>query len=110
MLFIFSHQTTTTSTPTSVLCFCFQCCVVDFVEKLNGESLNLSEDEFNSYMSGDSIPEGTNTVYMCDGLRLIHENSLMMKKLKVRQEQCHSNITELEQRLSQFRKEYVQFI
>lgn len=81
--------------------------MVDFVEKLNGESLSLSEEEFDSYMRGDTIPEGTNTLYMCEGLKLVHENSLMIKKLKERQEQCLNNTVELEQRLSEFRKEYV---
>ena len=84
-----------------------QCCVVDFVEKLNSESLNLSEEQFQSYMRGDVLPEGTNNLYMCDGLRLIHENSIMIRRLKERQEQCLSTATDLEQRLLEFRKEYV---
>ena len=80
---------------------------MDFVEKLNSESLNLSEEQFQSYMRGDVLPEGTNNLYMCDGLRLIHENSIMIRRLKERQEQCLSTATDLEQRLLEFRKEYV---
>lgn len=81
--------------------------MVDFVEKLNSESLSLTEEKFESYMRGDVLPEGTNNIYMCDGLRLIHENSSMIRKLKERQEQCLNTATELEQRLVEFRKEYV---
>lgn len=84
-----------------------QCCVVDFIEKLNGESLNLSEEDFSAFMTGTAIPEGTNTVYMCDGLRLLHDNSEMVKKLQHRQEVCDNNVQELKSQLAEFRKEWV---
>lgn len=33
-----------------------QCCAVAFIEKLDGQSLNLSSEEFDHYMSGQASP------------------------------------------------------
>lgn len=33
------------------------CCAVAFIEKLDGQSLNLSQEEFDMYMSGQSSPQ-----------------------------------------------------
>lgn len=33
-----------------------QCCAVSFLENLTSDSLGLSSDEFDRYMSGKSIP------------------------------------------------------
>lgn len=33
-----------------------QCCAVAFIEKLDGQSLNLSSEEFELYMSGQASP------------------------------------------------------
>lgn len=35
---------------------CPQCCAVAFIEKLDGQSLNLSSEEFELYMSGQASP------------------------------------------------------
>ena len=34
-----------------------QCCAVAFIEKLDGKSLNLSQEEFELYMSGQASPQ-----------------------------------------------------
>lgn len=41
-----------------VLCFVFniQCCAAAFIEKLDAQSLNLSPEEFERYMSGQASP------------------------------------------------------
>lgn len=78
---------------------------MDFIEKLNAESLNLSEEEFDSYMSGRTTAEGVNTVYVCDGLRLIHENNGMIRRLKERQEKYANSVLNLEHKLSEFREQ-----
>ena len=56
-------------------------------------------------MTGKSIAEGTNTVYMCDGLRLLHENAEAIKKLKEKQEKFETSVQRLESRLAEFRNE-----
>lgn len=39
-----------------VFSFCFQCCAAAFIEKLDAQSLNLSPEEFERYMSGQASP------------------------------------------------------
>lgn len=38
--------------------FLLQCCAVAFIEKLDAQSLNLSHEDFEHYMSGASSPPG----------------------------------------------------
>lgn len=75
------------------------------MEKLNANSLNLTEEEFSNYMSGAELPEGTNSIYMCEGLRLLHENREAITKLQERQHQCGSESAELEERVAAFKRE-----
>lgn len=35
-----------------------QCCAVAFIEKLDAQSLNLSQEDFELYMSGSASPSG----------------------------------------------------
>lgn len=44
-----------TLTKSSLLPVC-QCCAVAFIEKLDGQSLNLSAEDFELYMSGQASP------------------------------------------------------
>jgi len=54
-------------------------------------------------MAGEAIPSGTSDIYMCDGLRLMHENIELMHKLKTRQEKCMADVQDIESKLTAFR-------
>lgn len=79
--------------------------MVDFVEKLNADSLNLTEEQFHSYMSGADVPDGTSSIYMCDGLRLLHENKEAISRLQQRQQRCVRDSAELKDRVTAFKLE-----
>ena len=53
---------------------CFQCCAVAFMENMNAESLNLSGEEFERFMSGEATPNDPNMHHSCEGLKLLQEN------------------------------------
>lgn len=36
-----------------------QCCAVSFIENLTAECLNMTEKDFNAYMSGECVPANT---------------------------------------------------
>lgn len=73
------------------------CCALEFIEKASGASLNLSEQEFNRYMSGEAIPETKSQfhTYLCDGLRTMCSNDAALKELKQRNETRQERIENL---------------
>jgi len=64
------------------------CCALEFIEKATGASLNISEEDFNRYTSGEAVPDTRSEfhTYLCDGLRTMCANDAALKKLKERQE------------------------
>lgn len=75
------------------------------MERLNADSLNITEEQFETYMNGDTIPDGTSSIYICDGLKIVHENKSMLTKLQLRQSQCIDSITQLQDRVAKFKAE-----
>lgn len=80
----------------------FQCCAVEFILKLNADSLSMPPDEFDRYMSGEAIPHDPTKVYTCEGLRLMHENMLALSDLKSRQERLMAEALQLQQDMVDF--------
>ncbi|KAG7318534.1 hypothetical protein KOW79_018289 [Hemibagrus wyckioides] len=71
-------------------------CTVAFIEKLDGPALNLTPEEFNSYMQGrraSSVP-AENT-----GQRKAQENREQLEKLKTRQEKVDQGVRALQEQL-----------
>ena len=89
-----------------MLCSLFQCCAVAFIENLNHESLNLSEDEFERYMTGEIVPSENGTGYMCEGLRLMYQNLNTLSDLRQRQEKLMSEAMKLQQDMVDFRDSF----
>ena len=74
-----------------------QCCAIAFIENLSADSLSLTPDEFDRYMTGLAIPHDPNKVYSCDGLRILHENLETLADLKSRQETLMAEALKLQQ-------------
>lgn len=70
------------------------CCALEFIEKASGASLNISEEEFNSYVNGEAIPKTKSqfNTYLCDGLRTMCSNDAALIKLRQSSELRQSKI------------------
>ena len=61
------------------------CCAVTFIEKLNGQSVNLIEEQFNRYVNGDEVPsdciEVAQSRYLSEPLRILYNNQKKLNEL-----------------------------
>ncbi|KAG1673502.1 Rab5 GDP/GTP exchange factor [Nymphon striatum] len=82
------------------------CCAVAYIENLNAESLNLSEFEYERYMSGEAIPSGDyeQTVFMCEGLRLMYQNLATISEMKQRLDKLMENTQSLKNEMTDFKE------
>ncbi|XP_053209043.1 rab5 GDP/GTP exchange factor-like [Panonychus citri] len=81
------------------------CCAVAFIEKLKGESLNLSEDDFNSYVNGEALPPGyiQQSAYLSEPLRIMYSNAVLLKSLYEKHSHFDSEVIELKEKMKSFR-------
>uniref|UniRef100_W8BK82 Rab5 GDP/GTP exchange factor n=1 Tax=Ceratitis capitata TaxID=7213 RepID=W8BK82_CERCA len=83
------------------------CCAISFIENLNGESLGITEEEFQLLMSGDkafSTP-WESALLACEGLHLISENMKRMETLKKRNTSITTGIDNFRKELEEFQRE-----
>ncbi|XP_030375320.1 rab5 GDP/GTP exchange factor [Scaptodrosophila lebanonensis] len=83
------------------------CSAIAFIENLNGESLNISCEEFDALMSGEK-PYSTpweSALLACESLHLISENMKRMELLKKRNMVITTGISEFERELIEFQSE-----
>ena len=84
------------------------CCAVTFIEKLNGQSLNLSEEQFNRYMNGDEVPPGRNeetqSRYLSEPLRILYNNQKKLNELAEKNKSIEDDMANLKISLSNFEK------
>nr|CAG4636875.1 EOG090X03G5 [Ceriodaphnia reticulata] len=80
------------------------CCAVSFLENLTSDSLGLSADEFDRYMSGKSIPFASLQagVMVSEGLRLMYQNMSTLSELKHKQIHLQQQILELKNDMETF--------
>nr|CAG4634686.1 EOG090X03G5 [Alona affinis] len=73
------------------------CCAVSFLENLTSDSLALSAEEFDRYMSGKSIPFTSLQagVMVSEGLRLMYQNMSTLSELKHKQQLIQQQISDL---------------
>ncbi|XP_035581190.1 rab5 GDP/GTP exchange factor-like isoform X4 [Zalophus californianus] len=79
------------------------CCAVAFIEKLDAQSLNLSQEDFDLYMSSQTSPrkqESENWVPdACLGVKQMYKNLDLLSQLNERQERIMSEAKKLEKDL-----------
>ncbi|XP_054857357.1 rab5 GDP/GTP exchange factor isoform X1 [Eublepharis macularius] len=79
------------------------CCAVAFIEKLDAQSLNLSQEDFDRYMSGQASPkkqEAENwSADMCVGVRQMYRNLDLLSQLNEQQERIMNEAKKLERDL-----------
>lgn len=64
------------------------CGALSFIEKANGGSLNISDEQFKKFVSGEEVPETKSqfNAYLCDGLRTMCSNENALNQLKLQHE------------------------
>ncbi|XP_040194429.1 rab5 GDP/GTP exchange factor isoform X1 [Rana temporaria] len=79
------------------------CCAIAFIEKLDAQSLNLSEEEFSRYMSGQASPKKHDSdiwdTDTCPGVKQMHRNLDLLSQLSERQERIVTEAKKLEKDL-----------
>ncbi|XP_066130775.1 rab5 GDP/GTP exchange factor isoform X3 [Saccopteryx bilineata] len=79
------------------------CCAVAFIEKLDAQSLNLSQEDFDRYMSGQTSPrkqESENwSPDACLGVKQMYKNLDLLSQLNERQERIVNEAKKLEKDL-----------
>uniref|UniRef100_A0ACB8EDI3 Rab5 GDP/GTP exchange factor n=1 Tax=Sphaerodactylus townsendi TaxID=933632 RepID=A0ACB8EDI3_9SAUR len=79
------------------------CCAVAFIEKLDAQSLNLSQEDFDRYMSGQASPKKQEPENwsgdMSVGVRQMYRNLDLISQLNERQEKIVNEAKKLERDL-----------
>ncbi|XP_066238570.1 rab5 GDP/GTP exchange factor isoform X3 [Saccopteryx leptura] len=79
------------------------CCAVAFIEKLDAQSLNLSQEDFDRYMSGQTSPrkqESENwSPVACLAVKQMYKNLDLLSQLNERQERIVNEAKKLEKDL-----------
>jgi len=77
------------------------CCALEFIEKVSGASLNISEDDFKKFVTGEAVPETKSqfNTYLCDGLRTMCSNDAALKKLRRANEARQAKIEYLSEQI-----------
>ena len=83
------------------------CCATAFIENLTGDSLNMTEQDFQSYVSGEAQPPGAfqQSTFLCEAFRIICLNSHMIMDLNERQTKSEDQIKELNLSIDSFRED-----
>merc|ERR1719369_2001088 len=80
------------------------CCGLSFIENLTAASLNLPQEEFDSYMSGEAIPPGSweASLLMCEGIQTMSHNLKTLADLSELQSKIMADCETLEKEMIEF--------
>lgn len=83
--------------------FCLQCCAVAFIEKLDAQSLNLSQEDFDRFMTGQTSPKKQESDSfspdVCLGVKQMYKNLDLLSQLNEKQERIVNEAKKLEKDL-----------
>ncbi|XP_039291981.1 rab5 GDP/GTP exchange factor isoform X2 [Nilaparvata lugens] len=87
-------------------CFTNLCCAVSFIENMVAESLNMSEEEFDHYMSGEVVSSSTweSALIMCEGMHLMKENMVIFGELRITYDSLIKEVGDLKGQLETFKE------
>ena len=82
----------------------FQCCAISFVENMTADSINMDAEEFESYVSGKSVPPGSwrTSLLMCEGLQQMSHNLKSLSDFKARHDQVLQEALRLQDEMAAF--------
>jgi len=75
---------------------CLQCCAVAFIEKLTADSLSMTLEEYEGYMSGAIVPHDPSRQYNCEDLAIMQENVTTLADLHDRQQRLMAEAMQLQ--------------
>ncbi|KAL3268512.1 hypothetical protein HHI36_007623 [Cryptolaemus montrouzieri] len=83
------------------------CCAVSFIENLTAESLNMSEEEFDAYMSGQitCVSAWESALVACEGMHQLCEHLSLLKDLSQRTNVVIEGTKVLKDDIESFKKE-----
>ncbi|KAF8786986.1 rab5 GDP/GTP exchange factor-like isoform X2 [Argiope bruennichi] len=81
------------------------CCAVAFIEDLTGESLNMNEDEFQRYLSGEvPLTHSDQNASACEGLRVMTQNLITLNEMQEKNTQVLSDMFSLREDMIKFQE------
>ncbi|KAF7489435.1 Rab5 GDP/GTP exchange factor [Sarcoptes scabiei] len=79
------------------------CCATTFIEKISGEALNMSETDFQSYVSGEAQPPGYyQQSFLCEPFRIMDSNQIMLNDTNKRNAHWQESLKSFERKLDRF--------
>ncbi|CAG2111718.1 unnamed protein product [Medioppia subpectinata] len=73
------------------------CCATAFIENITGDSLNMTEQDFQSYITGEAQPPGAHqqSTFLCEAFRILSSNMAVLSDLNDRQTKFETQMSEL---------------
>ncbi|GFU76806.1 hypothetical protein TNCV_4519631 [Trichonephila clavipes] len=81
------------------------CCAVEFIEILTGESLNMNEEEFQRYLSGEMpLLHTEQSATACEGLRLMSQNLITLNEIHEKNNEVMNDLINLRDDMIKFQE------
>ncbi|KAL0272505.1 UNVERIFIED_CONTAM: hypothetical protein PYX00_005444 [Menopon gallinae] len=83
------------------------CCALSFVEKLTAESLSMSQEEFDQYMSGKIVLPNIwdSSLFMLESMHLMNEHFAIMDELQNKHDGIREDCETLDKEMRKFRED-----
>ena len=81
-----------------------------FIEKLDADALNMTEEEFARCMTGESVPHDACSAWYrrnaCDGLNELQENLRKVAEVRERVDILNTNVMDLQSEMDKFSENF----